>query len=172
MLPAAQTNDAATFGKIVDQYQSGIMRYLFRLTGDLELAKDLTQDTFVRAFKNISRTGDDLQVKAWLYRIATNNAMQYYRRKKILPFLRLNDRRTVNSSDSGRESGNVIEKIAVRDALRRIPPHQRSCLLLHFVEGFKYREIAGTLGISEDAVRMRVARGQQAFRKYYEGETK
>jgi DNA-directed RNA polymerase specialized sigma24 family protein len=48
----------------------------------------------------------------------------------------------------------------------------RYCLVLHLVEGFKYREIAETLGISEDAVRMRVARGKEAFRRCYDGRKK
>ena len=49
----------------------------------------------------------------------------------------------------------------------KVPEEQRVCMMLHFVEGFKYREIAQTMGISEDAVRMRVARGSMEFRKQY-----
>jgi RNA polymerase sigma factor (sigma-70 family) len=65
-----------------------------------------------------------------------------------------------------------IEKANIQEALRGVPIEQRMCLVLHFVEGFKYREIAETLDISEDAVRMRVARGKQIFQSLYAEEGK
>ena len=55
----------------------------------------------------------------------------------------------------------------VETALLKVPKEEKVWMALHFVEGFKYQEIAKTLGISEDAVRMRVARGSQEFRKQY-----
>ena len=61
------------------------------------------------------------------------------------------------------------EKIAIQEALNKVPEDQRTCLVLHLVEGFKYREIAETMEISEDAVRMRVARGKAAFQMVYRG---
>jgi RNA polymerase sigma factor (sigma-70 family) len=59
------------------------------------------------------------------------------------------------------------EVAAVHEALLKVPEKLRVCMVLHFVDGFKHREIAQMLGISEDAVRMRVARGSQEFRKLY-----
>ncbi len=159
------------FNDIVDHYQVQIMRYLYRLTGELELAKDLTQDTFVQAFESIQKTdpSSPLQLKPWLFRIATNKAMQHYRRKKIIPFIQFPHNRDINISNNRDPSEGIIKRLAVEDALCHVPVQQRTCLVLHFVEGFKYREIAQTLGISEDAVRMRVTRGQQAFRNFYSG---
>ncbi len=55
----------------------------------------------------------------------------------------------------------------MQEALLEVPEKLRACMVLHFVGGFKYREIADTLGISEDAVRMRVARGSEGFRRAY-----
>jgi len=159
------------FRDIVDRYQRQIIRYLYRLTGELELAKDLTQDTFVQAFESIPKTAPDspLQLKPWLFRVATNKAMQHYRRKKIIRFIPFQHNRDADISNKRDPSEEIIERLAVEDALCRIAVQQRTCLVLHFIEGFKYREIAQTLGISEDAVRMRVMRGQQAFRKIYTG---
>lgn len=159
------------FGDIVDHYQLQIIRYLYRLTGELELAKDLTQDTFVQAFKSIPKTDPNspFQLKPWLFRVATNKAMQYYRRQKIIRFIPFQHHRDVEMSDNRDPSDEIIERLTIEDTLCRVAVQQRTCLVLHFVEGFKYREIAQTLGISEDAVRMRVMRGQQAFRKIYTG---
>jgi RNA polymerase sigma-70 factor (ECF subfamily) len=57
--------------------------------------------------------------------------------------------------------------MAINEAMLKVPDKQRACMVLHFVEGLKYREIAATLGISEDAVRKRVIRGCEQFRRAY-----
>jgi RNA polymerase sigma-70 factor, ECF subfamily len=164
---AMRSGNTDAFAGIVEHYQAPINRYIFRLTGDLELARDLTQDTFVQAYQAILKTNSDLKLKAWLYRIATNNALQNQRRKKILAFITFEDWRKptpepVNHSDSPDIDG-------VQQALQKVPVEYRVCLVLHFVEGFKYGEIGRTLGISEEAVRKRVARGKLAFRRVFRG---
>ena len=63
---------------------------------------------------------------------------------------------------------NTDEKIAIEDALLHVPPERRVCLALHFVEGLRYREIAEILGVNEDAVRKRVAKEREEFRKAYD----
>ena len=62
------------------------------------------------------------------------------------------------------------EDIAVQDALVKITGEQRICMVLHCVEGFKYKEIAETLGITEESVRKRIARGKKSFLKFYNNE--
>ena len=159
-----RAGDTEAFGGIVECFQSPIIRYLCGLTGDAELARDLAQDTFVQAFKSLSKTTRDLPLKAWLYRIATNNALQHRRRAKRVSFVPLSD----NPGEDAAES--AIDTAAAQEALLKVPEKLRACMVLHFIDGFKYREIAETLGISEDAVRMRVARGSEAFRGFYRAE--
>ena len=160
------------FEQIVDYYQLPIIRYLLRLTGDYNTAQDLAQETFINAYKNIHKTDSDLKLKSWLYRIATNNAMQYHRRKKILSFISFESMGKTEFPDSNNRYESTIENIKIQETLRKIPAGQRTCLILHYVEGFKYREIAETLQISEKAVQKRVSRGKQLFsRLYREGET-
>ncbi len=157
------------FAEIVENYQKPIIRYLYRLTGDYGMAEDLVQDTFVQAYKNIMKTTCEiLSVRAWLYRIATNNALQYRRRKRLLafiPFVRAGN----PDSPVADPVDRADEKMAIEKAMRKVPKEQRICMVLHFVEGFRYREIAETLGISEEAVRKRVARGSRNFRQVYSG---
>jgi len=72
-------------------------------------------------------------------------------------------------------SDHVEERLLIEEALLKIPLDQKACMVLHFVEGLKYREIADVLGVTEDAVRKRVARGSKEFRKLYKqggGEVK
>jgi len=169
VIAQVRSGNTDAFTGIVEHYQSPIQRYLYRLTGDYELAKDLTQDTFIHAYKSILKTDSELSLKAWLYRIATNNAYQYYRRKRLIsfiPFSRLKREIEIPTRDN---TADTAETAAIQEILVKIPEELRICLVLHLVEGFKYREIAATIGISEDAVRMRVARGKEAFQKSYQG---
>jgi RNA polymerase sigma-70 factor (ECF subfamily) len=159
-----RSGGADAFEVIIDRYQAPIFRYLYRLTGEYELSQDLAQDTFVQAYEAILKTREELNLKAWLYKIATNNAYKHFRRAKKVRFQRLDD-----IPNAAASSPDIAEQEAVRQAIRMVPMDMRTCLVLHLVDGFKYREIAATLGISEDAVRMRVARGKQFFMKSYDG---
>ncbi len=165
----ARAGDVEAFGEIVECYQAAILRYLYRLTGDVEMARDLAQDTFVQAYRTISKTTADLPVRAWLYRIATNNAFQHRRRTRARAILQL-DPETEAEMDNAGAADPSLEGLEVQEALLEIPAKLRVCMVLHYVDGFKYREIAETLGISEDAVRMRVARGSEEFRNRFRDE--
>ena len=155
------------FAEIVENYQLPIIRYLYRLTGDHNLAQDLAQDTFLKAYQGILKTHSDLSFKAWLYQIATNIARQHQRRKRILSFTPLVDSITDCLPTEEMTNDRVESEILVQKALLKVAYDQRQCMVLHFVERLKYREIGEILGISEDAVRKRVARGSQEFRREY-----
>jgi RNA polymerase sigma-70 factor (ECF subfamily) len=157
------------FAQIIEHYQVPIIRYLYRLTGDYETAQDLAQETFIQAYKGILKTNSELRLKAWLYRIATNNARQYHRRRKLLSFIPFDEFRKSGTPNVDNQSERTVEEMTIQEALCKVPSEQRACLVLHYVEGFKYREIAETLGISEDAVRKRVQKGKQIFQRIYSG---
>jgi RNA polymerase sigma-70 factor (ECF subfamily) len=167
-LAIAQVRQGNTnaFTEIVEKYQSAIVRYLYRMTGDYETAKDLAQDTFVDAYRGIFKTDSDFSFKAWLYRIATNNALQYNRRRKIISFISFSDL-SENSPVLKDSCEHSEDNLFIRQTLIKIPYDQRICLSLHYIEGFKYREIAENLGITKEAVSKRVARGSKQFQILY-----
>jgi len=80
LVERAQRGDRAAFAALVERYQQPVGSYLWRLTRDRELALDLTQDTFLRAYRSIGTTPRSLLVRPWLFRIATNLAYDYFRR--------------------------------------------------------------------------------------------
>jgi len=169
VIALVRAGEADAFAEIIEHYQASIIRYLFRLTGDYEMAKDLAQDTFIQAYKGILKTDAELSFRAWLYRIATNNALQLRRRKRLLSFIPFTSKEE-DIPNVGNQIDYPGETFAINEALLKIPEEQRTCLVLHFVEGFKYREIAETLGCSEEAVRKRVARGKKLFIGLYDRE--
>ena len=170
---SVRAGSAETFTEIVQQYQLPIIRYLYRLTGEYETAQDLAQDTFVQAYKKIRKTDSNLKLGAWLYRIATNNALQYHRRKKIIGFIPFENIRKSEPKGNGFHPRDLIEEMAIQETLEKIPYEQRVCIVLYYVEGFRCQEIAETIGISEAAVRKRISRGVNVFRQLYkEGDNK
>ena len=83
-LDLLRCGDSKAWEDIVLEYQAPLSRYLYNMVRDKELARDLTQDTFIEAYRGISTTEGELKLKSWLYRIATNNAIQVLRRRKII----------------------------------------------------------------------------------------
>lgn len=170
VLALIRNGNADAFTEIVGHYYLPIRSYIYHLTGDFETTQDITQDTFLQAYKNILKTETSLPLKAWLYRIATNNAWQYHRRKNILSIVSFKTLKETDGSLSVPDPRDTDEDIAVQDALVKITGEQRICMVLHCVEGFKYKEIAETLGITEESVRKRIARGKKSFLKFYNNE--
>ena len=82
LIALIRDGNTEAFGQVIERYQLSIGKYLYRLTGEYEMARDLTQDTFIQAYQSLRKNKDEIQLKAWLYGIATNKALQYRRRKK------------------------------------------------------------------------------------------
>ena len=157
------------FAPLVVAYEAPLSRYMCRLVGDPELARDLVQDTFLSAYRAWP-PADQSHVSAWLYRIATNHALAYLRRRRLLawfPFSRLAERLRTPSADGLVE--DVVERASVAAALARLDERDRACLLLR-AAGFSGEELAGLLGCSAVAARKRISRARAAFARLYDGE--
>lgn len=175
--------EAAAFEELVSERSGEIYGLLFRLTENGEEARDLTQETFLRAFQNIDRFRGEADVRTWIYRIAINqarNRSRWWRRRR---------RDATSSLDATPgESGQSIistlaepsqnpeqqtlareRELALRSALQRLGQAYRETVILRDIEGFTYEEIAETLGINVGTVKSRLARGRRELRKKLEG---
>jgi RNA polymerase sigma-70 factor (ECF subfamily) len=158
-----RAGDADAFEIVVGQYQAPLYRYLYSLVGDAEQARDLVQETFLRAYRSINSLNDAGLLRSWLYRIAHNQAYSALRRQRLIQWLPLLSSHRSNHTPEQ----HSIEQTQVEAALIQLPFEQRAPLLLHLVAGFSYTEIAELLQISEGAVRMRISRGRAGFRAAY-----
>jgi len=165
----ARAGDPAAFERLFERYQAPILNYLHRMVGDRAVAEDLTQDTFIKAYRALPATSPDLAFKAWLYRIATNTAISHLRRNKIvrwIPFLAGTD----HASDESIER-SVGRRYDVEQALKRLPQHYAMILLLRHYQGLSLAETASALDITENAAKLRLFRARKAFAEVYqEGE--
>ena len=162
-----RAGDEQAFELLMARYQAPLFRYLRGLVHDQEQARDLLQETFLRAYRAIGALDDPGLLRSWLYRIAHNQAYSVLRRRRLISWLPLAFGR--NISTPAPEHG-TIAAARVEAALEFVPVQQRAPLLLHLVAGFSYAEVAALLQVSEGTVRMRISRGRAAFRAAYGGE--
>jgi len=183
-LERLRSGEAAAFERLVAEHSSDVYALLFRLTTDAEEARDLTQETFLRAFQSINRFRGDASLKTWIYRIAINQARNRWRwwrrRKRDLTV-------SLDATDEQREQPLAVtlpnleapnpeeETLAreregqLRDALSGLRQSYREAVVLRDVEGFSYEEIAATLQISIGTVKSRISRGRLELRHKLEG---
>ncbi|SRR3989442_346642 len=164
-----RARDAQAFRSLIERLQQPITGYLHRLVGDREVALDLAQDTFVQVYKKIDKTSEDLSVDAWIYRIATNYGLRYLNRKRLKQFVQLGSRENFDESLAVAGPEDQTEtRILVHQALEKMKPKDAAVLQLHYGDGFTYEEIGQVVGMSSEAVRKRVVRSVEKFRKVYE----
>ncbi len=160
--------DAEAVRSLIDRLQQPITGYLHRLVGDREVALDLAQDTFVQVYKEIDKTSGELALDAWIYRIATNYGLRYLNRKRLRQFVQLESRENFDESLAVAGPEDQTEtRILIEQALGIMKPKDAAVLQLHYGNGFTYEEIGQVMEMSSEAVRKRVARSVEKFRKVY-----
>lgn len=157
---AARAGEAAAFARLYDAYAAPIYSHLRRLVGDESLAEDLAHDAFVRAHRHLASLRNPEAVRPWLYRIATNLALNALRRESRTRPLEEAPGSTMGVDDIARRE--LVEQV-----LGRLPAEQRALLLLHLRQGFGLEEVARLLGVSYAAAKQRAYRARQAFIREY-----
>lgn len=152
------------FETVVRAYANDVFRYLYWLCRDRNVAEDLSQETFARAWAAWEGQRDEKALKAWLFTIARNEHARLYERKRldIDPDAELDAVVARNTSDPGLA-------IDLRRAFAQLPEAYREPLLLQVLGGLTSAEIAAASQVSEDAVNMRLMRARKALRQILEG---
>ena len=164
----ARQGDLEAFDAIMTRYEGRLLRLLTGLGGDVEVARELCQDSFLAAYQALPRVRGELRLSAWLHTIAVNRARSYHRRRRLRSWLPLDEERLTSQAQETEES--VATHDAVQRVLHQLPRDYAYPLLLQIVSGLSCREIAEVLGSSEGAVKVRLLRARQTFRRLYEQE--
>ena len=163
------TEDRATARAFVEElyaaHHAEIYGYLCRMVRDDELAADLAQETFVKAFRAYDTLLDHDRARAWLYQIAGRTALDELRRRKIIRFVPWTGES--HDVDSSAEDMALSHRLTgdLERALRAIPERQRMALLLAEVQGLNGAELGAALGISNVAARALLSRGRESLRQ-------
>lgn len=163
------TWDKDTAGAFVEQlfakHHGEIYAYLVRMLRDGELAADLTQDAFVKAYRNYNTLEKPENARAWLYQIAHRVALDELRRRKIVRFLPW----TGESHGAAPSAEHLAMELRLsgdlQRALNRIPERQRAALLLAELHDLTGLELAAALGVSHVAARALLTRARESLRQ-------
>jgi RNA polymerase sigma-70 factor, ECF subfamily len=176
-------NDAA-FTQIVGKYKDALTNYLNMMIGDYDIAVDLSQETFLRVYRNIGRYSNMYQFSTWIYRIATNLAideMRYRKRRgqvfyrnvwgsrkstkdKEGPEFEIADiRRSPRDEILRKESGQVLG-----DAIRSLPEKYRTAFIMKEVQELPYDAIAKVLNCSAGTIKSRLHRARELLQRKLE----
>ena len=152
-------------------YVDRVYRHVYYRIGSTEDAEDLTQQVFLRAWQAISRYKKTSSLfLTWLMRISHNLVIDFYRSKKDKTYLDFE----IVSSDSNSSPERVVEmefdQQQLRRAILRLPADQQQVILMSFIEGFSYSEIASTFGKSEGSIRVIQHRALKKMRNILEEE--
>jgi RNA polymerase sigma-70 factor (ECF subfamily) len=173
------SGDETAFETLVDRYSPSIYALLYRLTEDAEEARDLTQDTFLKAIRAVRTFRGDSELKTWLFRIAINesrNRFRWWKRRRR--DLTISIDAQVGDSDTPLAnllpSGSISpedaalaneREYALQAALIELKPIYREAIVLCDIEGLSYEETAAALGCGIGTVKSRISRGREELRR-------
>ncbi len=150
---------------MVELYADRIYGLCYYMTEDPEAAKDLTQETFLRAWKGLKKFRGESSAYTWLYKIALNRCRSYLKKRSREKKVYIEDLRETGWEPSVDPPQDPPEAVSVRAALRELPPEYREVLLLYYWEEMTYEEIAEALGVPMGTVKSRLHRAKEALRR-------
>ncbi|MGH3308253.1 MAG: sigma-70 family RNA polymerase sigma factor [Nocardioides sp.] len=168
LVELARTGDADAFGVLYDHYQSSVYRFLFYRTRSVQLAEDLTSETFFRALRSMNNfrwQGKDFG--AWLMTIARNLATDHFKAGRTRLELTTEDMSAHDDATEGPEAtvlAGLTNEILL-GALKSLPDEQRDCLIMRFLQGMSIAETAAVLGRSDGAIKQLQLRGVRNLAK-------
>lgn len=163
----AQAGDQQSFGKLVQQFQSRIFAIAYGIAGRREDAEDITQDTFIKAYKAIGYLKAGVAFYSWLVRIAVNTAINYKKgiyKKQCVPLAEIDE--AVYQGESPEGYAERRESLArLHTLLSELSPEHRAVLVLREIEGLAYDEIADMLEIPLGTVKSRINHARDKLRR-------
>jgi RNA polymerase sigma-70 factor (ECF subfamily) len=178
----ARDGREAAYRELIHRYERPVFSLIFRMVRDRALAEDLAQDTFVKVLNALESYRPEYKFSSWIFKIANNVAIDQLRRRELdtLSLDGAPDARTADEIEAtalqavdrtetplaeleSRELGSIIEQ-----AIGRLRPEYRACILLRHVEGRSYEEIAEALDLPLGTVKTYIHRARHELREYLE----
>ncbi len=158
------------FGILVQRYERRLIRVILRFVNDVDVAEDLAQETFIRAYERLDQFDPSRRFSPWLFRIGVNLSMDFHRRRKrrIWSIL-FSDRKTNSPIDSVVPDPRlqIDLQMEVQLVVERIPEKYRTVLILRDMENFSTSEIAAILNRQEATIRWRLAEARLRFEELW-----
>lgn len=173
LMVAIARGEETAFRLLVERWETDVKTFLVHMTGSLEEAQDLTQDTFVQVFRKAGSYRPDGKFKSWLLRIAGNYARSRLRRRRIVGWVSFNP----DYHDRAGSQVDPVDEMAARQdaatvgrALEKLPVRQREALVLNRFQGLRYKEIAAVMETTVSGVESLIQRALSGLRKDLTGK--
>jgi len=173
VLSARETGNQKAYAQLMEYYRNSLYFMLLKMTNNPSDADDLTIEAFGKAFKKINQYTPEYAFSTWLFKIASNNCIDFIRRKKKTVFSMNNDFNDMH------ESNNIVDKIPsltldpeekiikkqkikmMRDVVERLKPHYRTLIELRYFKEYSYEEIANELDLPLGTVKAKLFRARE-----------
>ena len=176
LVDRSKTGDTESFNQLVRRWERPIFALAYRTLGREEDARDVTQETFLRAFRALPGFKGDAKFSSWLYRIALNLCRDWIRRQRRAPVMQMPE--GVDPGELAAERGPVesIEDLVgrrqltavVEQAMALLPEEQRTAIILKEYHGMTFQEIADMQGCPLSTVKTRLYQGLTVLRRHLE----
>ena len=163
--------DVNALKELIGRYSNHIFNFIRQYVGDFEQSADLTQDTFVKVWKNIKKFDVQKSFKVWIFQIARNTAIDFLRKKKEIHFSDLENEEgdPIDFEDNAQDIEKIIEKKEVQEKIRKIfeslPENYKTTLLMYYQSELNFREISEIMGMPIDTIKSRHRRAILAIKK-------
>ena len=162
---AREKGDQRAYAQLMEFYKEQLYHLLLRYTHDTILAEDLTIEAFGKAFKSIDKYTPDFAFSTWLYRIATNNYIDYTRKKRLQTISMDQEESELNLvSQSQTPEDKVIESQkheTLRNVINKLKPHYRTLIEMRYFEEKSYEEISQELALPIGTVKAKLFRARE-----------
>ena len=168
-----QNEDKGAYVEIVMRYKDRLVNFLYRFTGNRETAEDISQETFLKLYKNKDKYSEIAKFSTWLYTIALNEARSNFRKEKKHSAVSINDFYEDSHNDyqirsddyNPEEDANAeTESFYIQKAINSLNEIHREIIVLRDIEELDYEEIAKTLDIPLGTVRSRINRARESLK--------
>jgi RNA polymerase sigma-70 factor (ECF subfamily) len=174
----ARAGQEAAYRELIRRYERPVFALLFRMLRDRELAEDLAQETFIKALNAIESYRPEFKFSSWIFKIANNAAIDHLRRRELdtlsldgSPHAETPEAMQATALQIGGRQESPLDAVEARElggmieeAIGRLRPEYRSCILLRHVEGRAYEEIAEILNLPLGTVKTYIHRARNELR--------
>jgi RNA polymerase sigma-70 factor, ECF subfamily len=165
---AARAGDLAAFELLMRQHERLVLATALRMTGNMEDAQDISQEVFLRLYKNLSKVQAVNALPAWLYRVTVNACHDLRRRKPEQSPVEMAGELVAGGADPQTSLTQAERRRVLEMSLRILPEKERAALVLRDLEGLSTGEVARALGSSEATVRSQVSKARAKVRDFVE----
>lgn len=153
-LQRAQSGDQDAFGWIYDHFADKIYRFIFFRVGQKETAEDILSDTFIKGWQKINQINSPAALSGWLYQIARNNIIDYYRIKKEVVSLDEVENFLIDEVDPVDFVNLNLQQKRITEVIHKLVPDQQQVIKYRYFEDLSNEEIAYVMGKTEGAIRV------------------